>query len=270
MDLTLVGPGRAGLAVALAARRAGHRIVGVLGRDPERSATAADLLSGPALAWDSPVPACDLLVVAVRDDAIAPVAGRLAPIVGACQAAAHLSGITPVAALEPLRIPIASFHPLQTLPTPELGAQRLSGAWVAVTTDDDLLADRLFALARSLGAHPFELADEQKPLYHAAAAAAANFPLAALAIAHRLFTAAGVDPAVASPLVEAVVANAAAIGPDAALTGPVARGDVTTVSTQMSAVRSALPDLADAFEAMVRVTATVAGTAAVFGEASGR
>ena len=83
---------------------------------------------------------------------------------------------------------------------------------MAVTTDDDLLGDRLFALAASLGCHPFELVDEQKPLYHAAAAAAANFTLAALAISRRLFAAAGVDFAAAAPLIDAVVANAATMG----------------------------------------------------------
>jgi predicted short-subunit dehydrogenase-like oxidoreductase (DUF2520 family) len=136
-----------------------------------------------------------------------------------------------------------------------------------VTTDDDPLADRLFALASSLGAHPFELADEQKPLYHAAAAAAANFPLTALAMAERLFTAAGVDFAAAGPLTAAVVANAARLGPMAALTGPVARGDVGTVRAQVAAVAAAAPDLVEHFVALVRATAAVAGTTEVVEEA---
>ena len=66
-----------------------------------------------------------------------------------------------------------------------------------------------FALAASIGAHPFELADENKPLYHAAAAAQLpTSPSAALAMSRRLFEKAGVDFAVTGPLVEAVVANA--------------------------------------------------------------
>ena len=63
---------------------------------------------------------------------------------------------------------LGSFHPLQTLPDPEIGATRLGGAWVAITADSDLFADRLFALAASIGMHPFELDDAAKPLYHAA------------------------------------------------------------------------------------------------------
>ena len=260
MDLSLVGPGRAGLAVGLAARAAGHRIVGVLGRDPESSSVAAARLGAKPSSWEQPMPASDLLLVAVRDDAISAVAERLIGQIGAVGGVAHLSGLTSIAALERTGIPFGSFHPLQTFPTPEAGADRLSGAWIAVTTDDDLLGDRLFALAASLGCHPFELADDQKPLYHAAAAAAANFSLAALAMSRRLFAAAGVDFAAAGPLIDAVVANAVVMGPEAALTGPVARGDAGTVQAQVAAVRRAAPDLVDHFIAMVRATAAIAGT----------
>ena len=267
MDLSLVGPGRAGLALSLAAHRAGHRIVGVLGRDAAKTHDAAARLETGALSWEEPLPKADLLLVAVRDDAIAAVAERLSTKAEHQAAAVHLSGLTPIAALAPLRIPVGSFHPLQTIPTPEAGADRLAGAWIAVTSDDDLLSDRLFALAASIGAHPFELADEQKPLYHAAAAAAANFTLAALAMSRRLFAAAGVDFAAAAPLIDAVVANAAAMGPEAALTGPVARGDMSTVQAQVAAVRTAVPEMAEHFIAMVRATAAIAGTSARIEEA---
>lgn len=260
MDLSLVGPGRAGLAVTLAAHRVGHRIAGVLGRDEAATAAAAARLGAPVLSWSESLPRCDLVLVAVRDEAIAAVAERLGGKLDRAGGAAHLSGLTSSAALAATGIPYGSFHPLQTLPTPDLGADRLSGAWVAVTCDDDLLGDHLFALAASLGCHPFELADDQKPLYHAAAAAAANFTLASLAMARRLFAAAGVDFAAAGPLIDAVVANAAALGPEAALTGPVARGDVGTVRAQVTAVRTEVPELAEHFIAMVRATAIFAGT----------
>jgi predicted short-subunit dehydrogenase-like oxidoreductase (DUF2520 family) len=138
---------------------------------------------------------------------------------------------------------------------------------MAITSDDDLLADRLFAFASSLGAHPFELADDQKPLYHAAAAAAANFTLAALAISRRLFESAAVDFAAAGPLVAAVIDNAMELGPEAALTGPVSRGDVGTVRAQVAAVAAAVPELLEPFVAMVRATAAIAGTAGVIEEA---
>ena len=267
MNLILVGPGRAGRAVSLAAKDAGHRLVGVLARDPEAARSAAEELSGEALPWEGDLPAADLLLIAVRDDAIGEVVARLAGRVRAVEGAAHLSGLVPAAALRPLGIPWGSLHPLQTMPNPQAGAERLAGAWFAVTAEDDYLADRLFALAASLGGRPFELEDEAKPLYHAAAAAAANYPLASLAMARRLFEAAGVPFEAAGPLVRAVVDNALSLGPEEALTGPIARGDVATVRAQVAAVRSSLPELAADYEALARATARVAGTTDLVEEA---
>ena len=249
------------MSVAIAAAAAGHRIAGVLARDPGAAADSAARFQAAVLDWDAPLPPADLLVISVRDDAIAEVAARLNGFVAHVAGVVHLSGLTSVKALSPIGdLPLGSFHPLQTLPTPEAGAARLAGAWIAVTTEDDLLADHLFALAASIGAHPFEVADDAKPLYHAGAAAAANFPLAALSMARRLFEAAGVPFEAAGPLVRAVIDNALAMGPEAALTGPVARGDVGTVTAQLAAVRAAAPGLAEDFAAMVMAVARVAGT----------
>ena len=262
MDVIVAGPGRAGQSLALRLAGSGHRLAGVLARDPEAGAAAADFLRTPALEWRAPLPAADLLVLAVSDDAIAEVAGLLAPLAGAVEAVVHLSGVTPVAVLEPLRgsCRLGSFHPLQTLPSPEVGAARLEGAFVAITAEEDLFADRLFALAASIGAHPFELEDDDKALYHAAATAAGNYPVVVLAMARDLFAAAGVDFAAARPLVEAVIENAFTLGPEAALTGPASRGDVGTVLAQLEAVTAARPDLAPGFAALARATARIAGT----------
>jgi len=268
MDIVLIGPGRAGTSLAIAFTGAGHRLVGVLARDPARADVAAARFGCPALTWDADLPAADLLMIAVRDDAIADVVARLAGKARAIGAVVHLSGLKPIDLLRPLGdLPVGSLHPLQTLPNPEVGAARLAGAWVAITTDDDLLADRLFALASSIGAHPFEVADESKAVYHAGAAAASNFPLASLAMARRLFEAAGVPFEAAAPLIRAIVENAVTMGPEAALTGPVARGDVGTVRAQLAAVRAAVPDLAEDFVAMVMATARVAGTVEQIGPA---
>jgi predicted short-subunit dehydrogenase-like oxidoreductase (DUF2520 family) len=261
MDLILVGPGRAGLSLSLASLEAGHRVVGVLAREPAEARAAAGRLGAEPLSWDANLVRADLLVVAVRDDAIEAVADRLAHRAAAVEGAVHLSGLKSAGALDAIAgPPVGSFHPLQTLPTPEAGASRLAGAWIAVTSNDDLLSDRLFSFAASLGARPFELDDGAKPLYHAAAAAAANFTLAALAMSRQLFEAAGVDFAAAEPLVRGVVDNALAMGPEQALTGPAARGDVGTVRAQLAAVRAFSPELAEDFAAMVRATARVAGT----------
>jgi len=270
VEVILAGPGRAGLSVGLAMTAAGHRVIGVLGRRFEGLEAATAVLPGVRwLDWHEPLPPAHLLVIAVPDRAIAEVAEHLAPLAGAVRGAVHLSGLTPVGALAPLapQCPIGSFHPLQTLPNPRDGAARLKGAWVAVTCADDGLFQRLVSLAKTMGCLPFSLADDRKALYHAAASAAANYPVAALAMARRLFEAAGVGFGVAEPLVRAAMENALTLGPEAALTGPVARGDAGTVAAQIEAVRRGAPDLAEAFVALVRATAHLAGTEAAIEEA---
>ena len=261
MDIVLAGPGRAGTALALCLVGAGHRVVGVVARRVEAARAAAARLGGAVVGDRDRLPAADLLVVAVRDDAIAEVAGTLGGRAGEIDRAIHLSGVTSVRALDALGpgMALGSFHPLQTIPNAEVGASRLAGSWIAVTTDAPAFAEDLAGLARSIGALPFSLADDLKPVYHAAAAAAANYPLAALAMAERLFDASGVPFAAARPLIDAVVENAFGLGPGAALTGPIARGDLATVAAQRAAVAAAVPDLEEDFAAMGRAVARVAG-----------
>lgn len=272
MRITLVGPGRAGTAVALAAVAAGHEISAVVARRPSAAADAAAALGATALALGDPFPGSDLLILGVRDDAIGQVAGEVADAASGIPSAVHLSGLAPVGELQPLQIrglAVGSFHPLQTLPTPEAGARRLPGAWIAVTSADIGLRESLWELASSMGARPFDLEDAAKPLYHAAAAAAANFPLAALAMASDLFDRAGVPFEAAGPLVSAVVANAFELGPRAALTGPVARGDVGTIERQLEAVATDAPEWLDAFRAFVGELAQLTGRAEQFRRVGG-
>ena len=131
------------------------------------------------------------------------------------------------------------------------------------------MAPRLEEFAASLGMHPFRLADEKKAVYHAGAAAAANFPLAALAMASDLLNVAGVPFAAAAPLVRAIVENAFEFGPRAALTGPVARGDVGTVAAQLGAVRQDAPGWEQAFADFVRHLAAMTGHTEEMGEVIG-
>jgi predicted short-subunit dehydrogenase-like oxidoreductase (DUF2520 family) len=113
---------------------------------------------------------------------------------------------------------------LQSLPSPELGVARLPGSWCAV--DGPAGVERL---AISLGMRPFRVKDSDRVAYHAAATVASNHLVALLGQAARLADAAGVPPAALLPLVRATLENVEALGAEAALTGPVARGDVDTV-----------------------------------------
>ncbi len=259
MDLLIVAPGRAGGALALAAAAAGHRITALVSRSPLRPELADRF---PEFSFDTRLPGADMMVVAAPDRAIAEVAVRLAAIDLEVLAAVHLSGFTPLTALSALEergLQVGSFHPLQSLPTPEDGARALAGSWAAVTASPTLRL-HLYDLATSLGMHAFDLADPAKPSYHAAASAASNFVVTALAVAADLFSAAQVPLAAARPLTDQVVANAFGLGPGAALTGPIARGDWETVAGQLAAASAVAPDLGECFLALAAATARVAGT----------
>ena len=254
------------MSLGLAFRDAGHELVGVLGR--ESAGEAARRLETVELSWDELLPAADLLVISVRDDAIGEIADRLASRAIGVGAAVHVSGSVPVDALAPLAdvgLPIGGFHPLQSLPEPGVGAIRLDGAWVGVGATDEDLRERLVELGRSIGMVPFDLPDRARPLYHAGASAAANYLVGCLALAERLFAAAGVPWEAAWPLVDAVVKNATELGPDRALTGPIARGDVATVEHQRAAIREAAPELEAGFVDIGRAVAHLAGRAEEFG-----
>jgi len=254
MRLVIVGPGRAGGAIAIASEAVGHEIAGVLARRP------ADH-PWPRLDWDADLPETDVALIAVRDDAIAEVSHRIAPHLGKVGVVAHLSGFVPVLVLHHLQergIAVGGFHPLQSLPDPESGAEALAGAFVGID-GDPLALDMLTHLASTLGMEHFRLDDRARPAYHAAAAAAANFVVTALAVSADLYGSAGVDPRVSRPLVERVVANVFDNGPAGSLTGPIARGDIDTVIGHLTAAHEVSDYVGRQFRLMAEATTIRAG-----------
>jgi len=109
---------------------------------------------------------------------------------------------------------------------------------------------------------PFEIDDSARAAYHAAASIASNFVVTLEWMAERVAAAAGIEPSDArrmlAPLVRQTVENWADLGPQAALTGPVARGDEVTVARQRKAISEAAPDLLPLFDALVDQTRAVA------------
>ena len=262
MRIIVVGPGRAGGSVAVAAQAAGHEVVGLFDRRTGAHELADRVGVHRRLVGET-MPDADLVIVSVPDDAIAEVAGALAPAAGRVRGAVHLSGLTSVRVLDPLRqagLVTGSFHPLQTLPGWRVGSRALRGAHVGITAPEDWAAE-LESFARSMGCRPFRVADDRKALYHAAGGVAANYVSAALRVAELMFREAGVDPAAARPMVEQAVANAFDLGFRDALTGPISRGDLGTVRRQVEAVDRHAPDVSEAFRALTRLTAQLAGRA---------
>ena len=214
--------------------------VNVIGRGRVGSAVAARLEErGIALREDA-----ELALLCVPDASIADTALGLSP----GHWVAHVSGATPLAALDP-HMRRFGMHPLQTF-TRTRGPEQLDGAWAAVSgkTDEALTQGRELAL--TLGLRPFDLDDDARSLYHAGAAIASNYLVTLHRAASRLFEAAGAPPEALVPLMTRTIEN----GFD--LTGPIARGDWNTVGAHVRAIHDEAPDLEPMYLALAEATRT--------------
>jgi predicted short-subunit dehydrogenase-like oxidoreductase (DUF2520 family) len=163
---------------------------------------------------------------------------------------AHVSGATPLAALDP-HTRRFGLHPLQTF-TKARGPEQLDGAWAALTGEHDVAIAAARRLAETLGLHPFVLADGARPLYHAGAAFASNYLVTLQRAAALLFEAAGAPPEALEPLMRRTIEN----GFD--LTGPIARGDWSTVERHRTAIREARPELEPLYDCLAKATVAIA------------
>ena len=265
MRVAVVGAGRVGTGVAVLLQRAGHRIEGVSGRGPTRDRAARYLPGVPVREAADAAAAAELVVLGVPDDLIAPTAEGLvaASAVGPGRWVAHLSGATGLEALRSVREAGAgrlAIHPLQTFPDVVSAIEGIPDCAIAVTADDEggyLVAERV---GDDLLGVPFRLADDLRPLYHAAAVFASNYLVATSSIAVDLFAAAGVpDPLGAmQPLQRTTLENVVRLGPGAALTGPAVRGDAGTIDRNLEAVATVAPGAVGAYVAMARVALDLA------------
>ena len=185
----------------------------------------------------------DLVLLCVPDAAIAEVAGSIerGPWV------AHVSGTTPLAALDPHERRF-SVHPLQTLVTTR-GPEQLDGAFAAVTAETRGALDRATWLAETLGMKPFALDDSARTIYHAGAVIASNYLVTLYRAASGLFEDAGAPPEALVPLMRRTIENGFE------LTGPIARGDWETVAAHLAALHERRPELEPVYRVLAEATA---------------
>lgn len=239
----VIGPGRAGAGLALALTRAGFRVF-LHGRRVRPVPAPLTLTVGPDGAPPPWIGRVEVILLAVGDDGIRPLAQSLAEsgLVRESHVVLHLSGVLGQEALSPLlssRAALGSLHPLQTLAEAELAPERLPGAWAAVEGMPRAL-EAAETLARAVGLRPFQVAPQVKAVYHAGAVFASNYFVVVEAVAQRLLRHAGLSDEHAwealRPLVRGTLENIERSGPVAALTGPVARGDVATIAHHLEAL----------------------------------
>jgi predicted short-subunit dehydrogenase-like oxidoreductase (DUF2520 family) len=210
--------------------------VSVIGAGRAGTAIAARLRErGVSVAEDGA-----LRLLCVPDRAIAQAAATIEP----GPWVAHVSGATPLAALDPHRRRF-SVHPLQTL-VKARGPEQLDGAWAGITAEDADAHVRALWLAETLGLRPFELADDRRVVYHAGAAIASNFLVTLYRVASRLVAEAGAPPEALVPLMTRTIENGFE------LTGPIARGDWETVERHREALRGT--DVEGLYDTLVEAT----------------
>jgi predicted short-subunit dehydrogenase-like oxidoreductase (DUF2520 family) len=252
--------------LASALRAAGHAVVGASGVSDASLERIDTLLPGvPVLAIPDVVERAELVLLTVPDDELPPLVRGLADT-GAWQTGqlvVHTSGRYGVAVLEPARragaIPLA-LHPAMTFTGTSMDLPRLADCCFGVTAPGPVLPVAE-ALVVEMGAEPVVVAEEARPLYHAALAHGSNHLVTLVAQAAQLLRQAGVDHTdrVLEPLLSAALDNALRRGDDA-LTGPVARGDAGTVAAHRrtlaaAAAASGSADVLQTYRVLARATA---------------
>jgi predicted short-subunit dehydrogenase-like oxidoreductase (DUF2520 family) len=261
----IVGAGAVGTALGVAISRAGWRVGAVASRDPGRRERFAALVPG-VRAFAEPAAILDeveLAILTVPDDAIRAVAGSMRLYSG--QALIHTSGLLGrevLAAAVGAGCYIGAFHPLVSFTSDvERSVAGLKGATIALESDPQILG-MLADMAELIGGVPVRLPEGTKAAYHAAAVLASGGLVALLDAVVKLGAAAGMDEhgavAVYGRLMEETLANARAIGVDAALTGPVTRGDVGTLEAHIEALRRLAPGVVDLYVAAALREADIA------------
>ncbi|HVL32450.1 MAG TPA: Rossmann-like and DUF2520 domain-containing protein [Actinomycetota bacterium] len=219
-DVAVVGAGRVGQSFARALERAGHTIVAELHRDDD----------------PSPISSASVVIISVPDDALFEAAGVVARLGRPGAVVVHTCGLLGVEPLQDCGSLVAAIHPAVPVAAP---GQDLSGVCFGVTCAEEL-REWCESFVSDLGGTARMIGDDERTMYHAALAMASNFAVSLAGDAAEILG--GHDLLV--PLLRATVENIAALGPDAALTGPVVRGDTGTVRAHVAALP---PDLLEVY-----------------------
>jgi len=257
----LVGAGRAGTAMAAALARAGHRVVAASAvSEASLTRVAASLPGVPVVQPEQVVERADLVLLTVPDDVLGGLVAGLAatdvPMEGRLMA--HASGRHGLAVLDPVvargALPLA-LHPAMTFTGRREDVAKMAGISFGVTAPA-VLRPVAEVLVVEMGGEPVFIDEDKRGLYHAALASGANHLVTLVVQSSDMLRAAGVaDPArMLGPLLGTALDNALSLG-DAALTGPVSRGDAETVAAHVAAIKAAAPEALGAYLALARLTA---------------
>ncbi|AZN36875.1 Rossmann-like and DUF2520 domain-containing protein [Iodobacter ciconiae] len=242
LTLNIIGPGRLGKSIARLATPH-YQIAGVCASSLASSTDAVAFIgAGQACATLADLPAADLFLLAVPDAMIADKAVELAAssVVKAGNVVFHASGASEASLLLPLKAAgasIASLHPAFSFADPERAVSTFADTLCALEGDAKA-CDVLYDFAQALGGKPFYLAEGGKAAYHASLTMAANFLVTLADLSIKTAVQAGISDEIArlliNNLMQQTLGNIKKLGPAAALTGPIVRGDQVTVDKHLN------------------------------------
>ncbi|MGI6492704.1 MAG: DUF2520 domain-containing protein [Peptococcaceae bacterium] len=244
--IAIVGAGKVGSALALLLAEKGYRVSGIASKSISSALRVAEQIG--VAATDQPetiTPEADIVFLTTPDRVIAQVASEIDAKGGfkPGQVVFHTSGAHAAGEVGIARRSgalAASLHPLQSFADVQMAMKNLPGSYFALEGDPGAmpLAE---AIVRDLDGRSFMIEARDKALYHAAACIASNYLVALMHLATGLYSRFGLSREEAfkalSPLVRGTVHNIEQVGPTAALTGPIARGDGTTVEGHLAALK---------------------------------
>jgi len=269
--IAIIGPGKVGTSIGILASRAGYRIAAIGGRNKGRTITAAKRIGNDVRTCSISEAAkkAHIVLLSVTDDVIEDICVRLAEQKNFKQKAVvvHCSGTLSsnvlTAARDYCNCSIASMHPLQTFPTINEAVKRIKGAYCFCEGDENAVSV-IEQLAKNIGMKPVRISSKSKTLYHTAAVMACNYLVALMDSAISLAEHAGIDRKTAwlslKPLVTATLDNINSMGTADSLTGPIARGDIKTVSRHLYELSSLDEALAAIYRSIGLYAAEMAAT----------
>lgn len=263
----IIGAGVVGTAVGVILNAKGYEITGVYDLKTESTQKLVERTGCPAHLDPCQVSrSADIVFITTNDTAIQGVVELVAAggAFRAGQTVVHMSGAETADILGRARefgARALSVHPLQSFANLDGALENLAGSVFSIEGDGEARATGE-AIVEALGGQYFFIAKDAKPLYHAGACVASNYLVTLLDLGIKLLAAAGIPEDKAGqalmPLVNGTLKNIGKIGIPAALTGPIARGDIATVNKHLDRMRQMAPELVQLYTVLGLYTAPLA------------
>ena len=269
--VAIIGAGRVGGAVGQLLAKAGWQVTAVVTRSMASARKAAQFI-GAGMPMTDAVQAAsgaEIIIITTPDSAIRSVCDSIAERLRKGSAVLHMSGAHTLDLLDAARragAHRAVVHPLQSVPGMEQGARNLPGSFYRIEADREA-GEMARAIMQALGGRELSLPQwrsdqESASLYHAGAVAVSNYVVAVIEYGLRFYQTLGADKQEALqavlPLIKGTLGNIESLGTTAALTGPIARGDASTVKGHLDAMQERAPDLLPLYRELAKQTVAIA------------